>query len=165
MRKKLFIVLPDEKRTDYCVGYLMACGLEGKHFRVIGRKTPTLPSLSQASVFERSKLLSGLVNGAVVGSVIGFFAAALVLVFPPATLDLDWKHLFFITMLGGGVFGAIFSAVVSSQVPKDYYAPFSFYLNHGAYILLVDIPSNQIGVAQEMIGRVCPECHFGFAGK
>ena len=165
MRKKLFIVLPDEERADYCVGFLMGCGLESADLKVIGNRVPSRPSISQASVFEKTQLITGLLNGLLAGALIGLCAAIVVLAFPPAQLDLGASWLLALSILAGALVGAAFAAFVAGGTPREFYAPFRFHLRRGAFILLVSVPSSQVGVVQDLLLRVCPECYCALVDK
>jgi MFS family permease len=161
MKKRVYVLLPDEPKTDYCVGFLLACGLSGDHFRVIGSKPPTLSTLAEANIFEKSKILSGLLQGIVGGALMGLSGALLVILFPPATVSLSIKELLTFSALTGAIIGAVFSTIIASQIPKDYFVPFRIYVDRGAYLLLLEVPNYQIALVQELVQRVCPECVSG----
>ncbi|MCP4408592.1 MAG: DUF1269 domain-containing protein [Gammaproteobacteria bacterium] len=161
MRRRLYCLLPDVAHCKHLVAALRNCGLSKRYIRVLARQDISLEGLPKAYLTQRSELAYGLKLGLGVGGVAGMMGGLLAVTFPPAGTTLAGGFLLLATTLAGAGFGGLVSALVASGIPNDKIGPFNTRIFKGEILVILDIPTDCIPMATQLIEGIYPNSDIG----
>lgn len=161
MRRKLYCLLSDVTHCKHLVAALRDCGLSKRYIRVLARPDIPLEGLPRVSIAQRSALAYGVTLGLGVGGVAGMMGGLLAVTFPPAGTTLAGGFLLLATTLAGAGFGGLVSALVASDIPNGKLTPFKTKIFRGEILVILDIPTDCIPMATQLIERLYPNSDIG----
>lgn len=148
--RRLFVLLPNPEVCRTVVDDLKEFDVPFSHLHVVASAAQNLGDLPEADSWDTTEMKRGLEWGIGLGGAAGLLGGLLAVAFPPGGLVLGGGAL-----LSGAAAGASFGGVVSmlmkSDQPNHQLDEFRDELDHGAVLLLVDVPKERVASVSELI--------------
>ena len=156
MRRRMYFLLPDIKRTKSVFKELQLARIDKRRIHVLARPGTPLGDLPEASVLQKSDALHGAALGLLLGAVTGAAAGLIVLLFPPAGFATGLGIVLAITALGA-VMGVWVAGMIGASTPSTHLEAFSDEIERGKVLLIVDVPRDRVQEISRMIRTHHPE--------
>jgi len=150
MRRRLYFVVSDVGSAQRIRDELLLARIEDCHFHVLAKDGIDLQDLHEASILQKTDFVHGAEIGLTVGGGIGILAGLLVIMFPPAGINMQLVTVL-ITALLGSVFGAWVASMKASSVPNSRLTQFESAIDAGRILIMVDVPSSRV---DEIRGKI-----------
>lgn len=156
MRRRMYFLLPDIKRTKSVFKELLLARIDEGHIHVLAKRGTPLGDLPEASVLQKSDVLHGAGLGLLVGGVVGAIAGAIVLLFPPAGLAMGLGIVLAMSVLGA-IMGVWVAGMIGASTPSTHLEAFSDEIERGKVLLIVDVPRDRTQEISRLIRKHHPE--------
>lgn len=156
MRRRLYFLLPDIRRTRQILDELLLARIEERHIHILAREGTPMEGLPAANLLQRSDFLHGIETGLAIGGATGILAGLVTVLFPPAGLELGGGTVLALALAGAGI-GAWASGMIGTDVPNSRLRRFMPAIEQGQVLLMVDVRLGQVRDISEMIHRHHPE--------
>jgi hypothetical protein len=156
MRRRMYFLLPDIKRTKSVYKELLLARIEERHIHVLAKPGTPLEGMPEASVLQKSDALHGATLGLLAGAITGVIAGGVVLMFPPSGLAMGAGIVVALAALGA-VMGVWVAGMIGASTPSTHLDAFSDEIARGKVLLLVDVPRERSDEVSRMIRQHHPE--------
>ena len=156
MRKRLYFLVSDVPSAQRIRDELLLARIEDCNFHVLAKDGIQLKDLHEASIHQKSDFVHGAEIGLTIGGGIGILAGLLVILFPPAGINMQLVTVL-ITALLGALFGAWVSSMKASSVPNSRLKHFESAIEAGRILIMVDVPSSRVDEIRNRITSHYPE--------
>jgi len=156
MRRRLYFILPDVVSAKQVVDDLLLARVEARHIHILAPRHAEIGDLPEATVFQKTDLVHGGQVGALIGGLLGAAGGALLVTFPPGTMQLQLVTVLISAFLGA-VFGLWVASLAGSKVPNSRLQQFRSRIDQGNLLLMVDVPFSQQARIVEIVVRHHPE--------
>jgi hypothetical protein len=163
MRKRVYFLLPDVKRSKAVFKELLLARIEERRIHVIAKEGTPLGDLPEATVLQKSDALHGAVLGFLAGGFTGAVAGALALMFPPSGLVMGLGVILAMSLLGA-VMGVWVAGMIGSSTPSTHLEAFNDEIERGKVLMIVDLPRSQAEEISHTIGKHHPEADLRSTG-
>lgn len=143
MRRRLYFVVSDVGSAQQIRDELLLARIEDCHFHVLAKDGVDLKDLHEASILQKTDFVHGAEIGLTVGGGIGILAGLLVILFPPAGINMQLVTVL-ITALLGALFGTWVASMKASSVPNSRLIRFESAIEAGRILIMVDVPSSRV---------------------
>lgn len=143
MRRRLYYLVSDVPTAQRVRDELLLARIEDTHFHVLAKEGIPLDDLHEASILQKTDFVHGAEIGLTVGGGIGILAGLIVILFPPAGINMQLVTVL-VTALLGAVFGAWVSSMKASSVPNSRLKHFESAIEAGRILIMVDVPSGRV---------------------
>ena len=109
--RRIYFLLPDVEVARKVVDELLLARIDVNHIHVIAKEGTAMLDLPEASLAQKSDVVTALERGIGVGGATGLLAGVVAVSFPPAGLVLGGGALLGIALAGTG-FGALMSTMI-----------------------------------------------------
>mgnify|MGYP000023424902 FL=1 len=143
MRRRLYFVVPDVSSAQQIRDELLLARIEDYRFHVLAKDGVDLKDLHEASILQKTDFVHGAEIGLTVGGGIGIIAGLLVIMYPPAGVNMQMVTVL-ITGLLGALFGAWVASMKASSVPNCRLKQFESAIEAGRILVMVDVPAGRV---------------------
>ncbi len=157
MRRRLYFLLPDSKTTREIVNELLLARIDIGHIHVMARSGTAMSGLPEADIMQKSDLVYGLEKGLLIGGFTGIIAGVIATLLP--TIGLGGGGLILACALAGAAIGAWASGMIGSDVINSRVKPFEDAIEKGEFLLMIDVPKDDIETITQMVKSHHPEAH------
>jgi len=159
MRKRIYWLLPDLGSARKTMDELLLARVAEQHIHCFAAEGADMSGLHAANFLQTSDVVqaaqTGLLIGAGLGAVLGV-VAAYTLSESGAT-----PQLVVIGLAGlGAALGTWSASMIGSSAPSRRLKRFDDSIQHGQYLLMVDVPRGRVGEIEALLARTHPEAHF-----
>lgn len=148
--RRIYFLLPDVEVARKVVDELLLARIDVHHIHVIAREGTAMMDLPEASIAQKSDVVSALERGIAVGGATGLLAGVVAVSFPPAGLVMGGGALLGFALAGTG-FGAWLSTMIGVSVPNTHHRQFEEAVKQGELLMLVDVPKARVVEIEEMV--------------
>lgn len=156
MRRRLYFLVPDVPAAQRIRDQLLLARIEDAHLHVLAKDGTPLDDLHEASILQKTDFVHGAEIGLTIGGGIGIAAGLLVILFPPAGINMQLVTVL-ITALLGAVFGAWVASMKASSVPNSRLKNFEAAIEAGQILIMVDVPASRVAEIRALITSHYPE--------
>jgi hypothetical protein len=156
MRKRVYFLLPDVKRTKAVFKELLLARVEERHVHIMAREGMDLGDLPEATQLQKSDVIHGALLGLIAGALTGAAAGAVALMFPPSGLAMGLGVVLAMSLLGA-VMGVWVSGMIGSSTPSIHLEAFNEEIERGKVLMIVDLPRQRADELSGMIRKHHPE--------
>src|SRR5471030_2351913 len=103
MRLRMYVTLPDVSSARKLANDLLLARVEDKHMHFLARRGTDLGELHEASYLQKTDTVHGAFVGLVIGGLMGAFAGAFLVSFPPEGVSLEMVAVLIAAIVGAGV--------------------------------------------------------------
>ena len=157
--RRINFLIPTFDLTQMIVIELQQQSIPRSHLHVVANMKQPLNDLPQASIWQRSELASGLIWGTVAGAVAGLLGSLLTILFPPGGVELGLTALLISTIAGAGI-GATILGLIKGHEHNHHLNDFKHEIEHGEYLLMVDVPKSELEHVSNSILKHHPEANI-----
>jgi hypothetical protein len=159
MRRRLYWLLPDVDSATRCANDLLLARIEDRHMHFLARRGTPLGELHEASMMQKSDVRHGALLGAVIGGIMGGLVAVALSFMPLGTWTIG--HVGVLLLIGFGIFFGIWAAtLVGISVPNSRLRRFADAIEHGAVLLIVDVPFLRVDDIHLLLEKKHPEARW-----
>ncbi len=160
MSRRIYWLIPDVASARRTVDDLLVARIPVQHIHCFGRQDMNLSGLHPANIFQTTDVIYAAELGLLIGGAIGVAAGVLVAMYYP--LGFESLHWGIVAILGvlGGLFGAWSSSLIGISVPSHRLKRFEAAIEQGEILLMVDVPSLQVKVVEELLRASHPEARL-----
>jgi hypothetical protein len=156
MRRRLYYLLPDALSARKIMDDLLLARIEERHIHFLARPGTEMDGLHEANVLQKTDVVHGLQQGALIGAALGVAAGLFLVYF--VIPDPGWQVA---TVFGAAALGALFGGWVASMtgaaIPNSRHKQFEPDIEQGKILLMVDVPEHKVPEVHELVGRTHPE--------
>lgn len=156
MRRRLYFVVPDVSSAQQIRDELLLARIEDYHFHVLAKDGIDLKDLHEASILQKTDFVHGAEIGLTVGGGIGIIAGLLVIMFPPAGINMQLVTVL-VTGLLGAMFGAWVASMKASSVPNSRLTQFESAIEAGRILVMVDVPAGRVDEIRKIVTSRHPD--------
>lgn len=156
MRRRLYFLVSDVSNAQHIRDELLLARIEDYHFHVLAKDGIDLKDLHEASILQKTDFIHGAEIGLMVGGVVGIVAGLLVIMFPPAGINMQFVTVL-ITALLGSAFGAWVASMKASSVPNSRLTQFEPAIEAGNILIMVDVPATRVSEIRALITSHYPD--------
>ncbi len=160
MRRRLYFMLPDVPSARSLLDVLLLARIEERYMHFDAKEGTPLPDMPEASFLQKTDLVHGVETGMLIGGGTGLLAGILLVMFPPAGIQLQMAAIL-IAAIGGTFFGAWASGMVAAAIPNSRLASFQEGIERGQVLLIIDVPLRRVVEIEELIAQRHPVARFG----
>lgn len=160
MRRRLYFMLPDVPSARALLDVLLLARIGERQMHFYAKEGVLLPDMPEAGFVQKSDLVHGLESGMVIGAGAGLLGGILLVLFPPAGLQLQMIAIL-ATAIGGGMFGAWASGMAAAAIPNSRLKAFQPGIDSGQVLLMLDVPLSRVVEVEELIASRHPSGRFG----
>jgi hypothetical protein len=156
MRRRLYYLLPDAGSARRIMDDLLLARIEERHIHFLARPGTPMEGLHEANVLQKTDLVHGAQQGALIGAALGCAAGLLLVYF--VIPDPKWQvaTVFLATGLAA-LFGGWVASMTGAAIPNSRHRQFERDVEAGKILLMVDVPEHKVGDVHELVGRTHPE--------
>ena len=160
MSRRIYWLIPDVASARRTVNDLLVARIPVQHIKCFGREGMNLSGLHPANVFQTTDVIYAAESGLLIGGTMGMGAGVLVALYYP--LGFESLHWGIVAILGvlGALFGAWSSSLIGISVPSHRLKRFEAAIEQGEILLMVDVPSLQVKVVEELLQASHPEARL-----
>ena len=156
MRRRLYYLLPDAGSARTIMDDLLLARIEERHIHFLARPGTPMDGLHEANVLQKTDVVHGLQQGALIGAALGC-AAGLFLVYYVIP-EPNWQvATVFLAIAVGGLFGGWVASMTGAAIPNSRHKAFEADVDRGKILLMVDVPEHKVEAVHELVGRTHPE--------
>ena len=148
--RRIYFLLPDVEVARKVVDELLLARIDVNHIHVIAKEGTAMMDLPEASLAQKSDVVTALERGIGVGGATGLLAGVVAVSFPPAGLVLGGGALLGIALAGTG-FGALMSTMIGVSAPNSRHKQFEDAIQQGELLMLVDVPKDRVDEIETMV--------------
>jgi len=148
--RRIYFLLPDVEVARKVVDELLLARIDVNHIHVIAKEGTAMLDLPEASLAQKSDVVTALERGIGVGGATGLLAGVVAVSFPPAGLVLGGGALLGIALAGTG-FGALMSTMIGVSAPNSRHKQFEDAIQQGELLMLVDVPKDRVDEIETMV--------------
>ena len=156
MRRRLYFLLPDVESARRTANDLLLARVEDRHMRFLAKRGTDLGELHEASYLQKSDLLHGAGAGLGIGGLAGLLLGLVIVTYPPQGTNPQLVAVLIAAVIGAAL-GAWVASMVGAAVPNSRLRQFQDEIERGKVLLMVDVPSSQIGQIRELVVGRHPE--------
>jgi hypothetical protein len=156
--KRIYFLVPNIEIVRNIVDELLLARVEERHIHILAKRGTPLGDLPEASVLQKTDLIPAMERGLAIGGMTGTLAG-LIAVALPTGLVLGGGAVLSIALAGAGL-GSWFAGMVGLNVGNSRLKPYEEAIERGEFLLIVDVPKNQVEKVQELIQKHHPEVEF-----
>lgn len=156
MRKRLYFLVPDVSTAQRIRDDLLLSRIEDCHCHVLAKEGIGLADLHEASILQKSDMVHGAELGLITGGGVGILAGLMVILFPPAGINMQLGTVLIMALLGA-LFGVWVSSLKASSVPNSRLKNFEPAIEAGQILFMVDVPSGRVEEIRNRITSHYPE--------
>lgn len=155
--RRIYFLVPNIKTTHKIVDELRSEGIKDRHIHVLARRETPLEDLPEAGLTIETDFIPAVERGAALGGTTGLLAGLVGLKF--AGFALAGGPLLGILFAGATV-GSLMSGLSGLSADNSRLKQFEEAIERGEFLLLIDIPKNQIDELSKAIIKHHPEAEF-----
>jgi hypothetical protein len=148
--RRIYFLLPDVEVARKVVDELLLARIDVHHIHVIAKEGTAMMDLPEATLAQKSDLVTALERGITVGGATGLLAGVVAVSFPPAGLVLGGGALLGIALAGTG-FGALMSTMIGVSAPNSRHKQFEDAISKGELLMLVDVPKDRVEEIEALV--------------
>ncbi len=148
--RRIYFLLPDVEVARKVVDELLLARIDVQHIHVIAKEGTEMMDLPEATLAQKSDLVTALERGITVGGATGLIAGVVAVSFPPAGLVLGGGALLGIALAGTG-FGALMSTMIGVSAPNSRHKQFEDAIKEGELLMLVDVPKARVDEIETLV--------------
>ncbi|MFW2439357.1 MAG: DUF1269 domain-containing protein [Arenicellales bacterium] len=148
--RRIYFLLPDVELARKVVDELLLARIDVNHIHVIAKEGTAMKDLPEATLAQKSDVVTALERGIGVGGATGLLAGVVAVSFPPAGLVLGGGALLGIALAGTG-FGALMSTMIGVSAPNSRHKQFEDAIQKGELLMLVDVPKDRVDEIEAMV--------------
>jgi hypothetical protein len=148
--RRIYFLLPDVEVARKVVDELLLARIDVQHIHVIAKEGTEMMDLPEATLAQKSDLVTALERGITVGGATGLLAGVVAVSFPPAGLVLGGGALLGIALAGTG-FGALMSTMIGVSAPNSRHKQFEDAIKEGELLMLVDVPKARVDEIETLV--------------
>lgn len=156
MRRRLYFLVDNVSQAQRLRDQLLLARIENAHLHVLAKDGTSLKDLHEASILQKSDVVHGAELGVITGGGVGILAGLIVILYPPAGVNMQLVTLL-ITALLGALFGVWVSSMKASSVPNSRLKNFESAIEAGRILIMVDVPSGRVDEIRNRITSHHPE--------
>lgn len=156
MRRRLYFLMPDIRRTRQVLDELLLARIEERHIHVLARDGISMEGLPAANLLQRSDFLHGVETGLAVGGATGILAGLVTTLYLPDSLVFGGGTVL-VLALAGAVIGAWAAGMIGTDVPNSQLKKFMPAIEQGEILLMVDVGLGKVQQVSDMIHLHHPE--------
>ncbi|NIA02859.1 MAG: DUF1269 domain-containing protein [Planctomycetia bacterium] len=154
--RRIYFLLPSVELARKVVDELLLARIDVNHIHVIAKEGTAMKDLPEATLAQKSDVVTALERGIGVGGATGLLAGVVAVSFPPAGLVLGGGALLGIALAGSG-FGALMSTMIGVSAPNSRHKQFEDAIQKGELLMLVDVPKDRVDEIEAMVKQQHPE--------
>jgi len=154
--RRIYFLLPNVELARKVVDELLLARIDVNHIHVIAKEGTAMKDLPEATLAQKSDVVTALERGIGVGGATGLLAGVVAVSFPPAGLVLGGGALLGIALAGSG-FGALMSTMIGVSAPNSRHKQFEDAIQKGELLMLVDVPKDRVDEIESMVKQQHPE--------
>lgn len=156
MRRRLYFLMPDIRRTRQILDELLLARIEERHIHILARDGTPMEGLPAANLLQRSDFLHGISTGLAIGGATGILAGLITTLYSPGSVDFGGGTVLALALAGAGI-GAWAAGMIGTDVPNSRLQKFMPAIERGEILLMVDVRLGKIQQVSDMIHRHHPE--------
>jgi hypothetical protein len=156
MRRRLYYLLPDAASARATMDDLLLARIEERHIHFVARPGTPMDGLHEAGVLQKTDVVHGAQQGALVGAALGCAGGLLLMAF--VVTSPNWQvAALFLAVATGALFGAWTASMAGAAMPNSRHRSFDEDIARGRILLMVDVPEHKVPEVQALVGRSHPE--------
>lgn len=156
MRRRLYFILPDLQSARSTVNELLLEHIDIHHIHLMAGEGRPMKGLPEANLLQTSDVIHALGSGIAIGGLLGLGAGLLAAFYPGFALEPAGLVILIPSLIGAFV-GAWSGSMIAVDVPNSHLKKFDKQLEHGNYLLMVDVPKDQVQNISEKLKQHHPE--------
>ncbi|MBU2571648.1 MAG: general stress protein [Gammaproteobacteria bacterium] len=155
--RRIYFLSPDIGTTHKIVDELRLEGIEDRHIHILAKRDTPLDDLPEASEFQKTDFVPAMERGAALGGATGLLAGLVGLRF--AGFAIAGGPVLGV-LLYGATIGTIMSGLAGLEVGNSRVKQYSEAIENGAFLVMIDIPSERIDTISQLIVKHHPSAQF-----
>jgi hypothetical protein len=160
MRRRIYWLIPDLISARQTMDDLLLARISERHIHFVGREGADMSGLHAANVLQTSDIVRAAQAGLVTGGGVGAVAGAVVAVLLPIVGDSPQWGMVAVLAVAGALFGAWTASMIGVSAPSQRLSRFVAALDHGWYLLMVDVPRGQVTAIEARLQLLHPEAQL-----
>jgi len=156
--KRLYFLVPGVESTKKMVDELLVARIEERHIHVLAKRGTPMEDLPEASLLQKSDFIPAVQRGLALGGGTGTIAGLVAISLPPAGPVIAGGIVLASALAGAGV-GAWLGGMVGMNIGSTRLKQFEKAIEHGQFLMMVDVPKNRVEEITEMIKKHHPEAN------
>lgn len=161
MRHRLFYVFPDIASARRALDELLLGRIEIRHIRFMTGGTPLPDDMPEASILQKSDIVSGAEQGMAVGAALGLVLGAVIVWYFDLGATSARATAVVLAGFAGLLFGGWAASLAAAALPNSRLKSFHADLEQGKILMMVDVPARAITRIEGMLAERHPEMRFG----
>ena len=155
--RKIHFIVPDKKTTQKIVDEIRAQGIVDRYIHVLAKRGTPLDNLPEASLMQKTDFLPAIGRGLVLGGIVGLLAGIFTLLFSDIKLS---PAFFMVLIVAGAGIGSLTGSLIGLSAGNSRLKQFDAAIETGEFLVLLDIPKDQIDKITKAITRHYPTVEF-----
>ena len=155
--RRIYFLSPDLETTRKIVDELRVESIEDRHIHILAKRDTPLDDLPEASEFQKTDFVPAMERGAALGGATGLLAGLVGLRF--AGFAIAGGPVLGV-LLYGATIGTIMSGLVGLEVGNSHVKQYSEAIENGAFLVMIDIPTERIDTISQLIVKHHPSAQF-----
>lgn len=150
MKRRLYMVLPDEKVAHQVEKELLLAHVDRRHMHFMAKDESGLSDLPTANFTQYTDILPSMWHGLFFGGLTGTVAGAAVYFMPEIRTMLGMGAIMLLAITGG-VLGVWIAGMIGISVPNTRLKRFEKTLQEGHILLMVDVDKDRVDEISELV--------------
>lgn len=160
MRRRIYWLIPDLTSARQTMDDLLLARISERHIHFVAHEGADMSGLHAANVLQTSDIVRAAQAGLVTGAGVGAVAGAVVAVLLPIIGDAPQWGMVAVLAVAGALFGAWTASMIGVSAPSQRLSRFVAALDHGWYLLMVDVPRGQVTAIEARLQALHPEAQL-----
>ena len=155
--RRIYFIVPDIDTTQKIVDELRSKGIKDRHMHILAKRDTPLGDLPEAGVTIKTDFIPAIERGAALGGTSGLLAGLVGLRF--AGFAIAGGPVLGI-LLASATIASLAAGLIGLNLGNSRLKKYEQAIERGEFLLLVDIPKDQIDKIRELINKHFPKAEF-----
>ncbi|MDB5797660.1 MAG: hypothetical protein JWP36_1562 [Paucimonas sp.] len=161
MRHRLFFVFPEVENARRALDELLLARIEARHVHFMTGGGPLPDDLPEASVLQKTDIVSGAEHGMAAGAILGLLLGLFVVWYFDLGSRSAQATAVVVAASAGLLFGGWAASLVAAALPNSRLKSFYDDLDQGRILMMVDVPASRVTEIERLLRERHPETRYG----
>ena len=155
--RTIYFMVPDKKTTQKIVAEIRAQDIGEQNIHVLAKRGTSLKNLPEASFMQKTDFIPAIERGLILGGMVGLVAGVFTQLFSDITVS---PILFMGLFIAGAGIGFLAGGLIGLSAGNSRLKQFETAIGKGEFLVLLDIPKEQIDKISKAITQHHPSVDF-----